>query len=420
VCYDVDIIGRASGREIITIDFDITSVKDRDGNVRFLVCEGRDVTEQRRLEREVVRQREERAEDLRRRTEEILDRVSDAFYAVDRELRIVYVNRRLEEWVQQSRQKLIGQRIEDVFPDVWNGDGESHRQRFAAMGDTLAARFKSFSEMLGAWIEGSIYRSDTGYSVYFQDISGRRLIEEELRRAAAHAEATALARSRLLAAASQDLRPPLNEIIHEMLQPATADAENSPRLARAQRAAGRLASALDKLTELAQLDSGQHEPQRRTFPIRELLEQISNTWAPLAREKGLGFELPASQELVHSDPEMLGTILQHLVGNAIGHTDRGRVWIDCRRRDEVLVIAVHDTGIGIPEDKLDAIFEEFQQLHPSRSDGMGLGLSIVRRTAGLLGHRTAVRSAPGEGSCFQIEVSSGSWRHVTHTPKGSG
>ena len=182
MCYDVDIIGRASGREIITIDFDITSVKDRDGNVRFLVCEGRDVTEQRRLEREVVRQREERAEDLRRRTEEILDRVSDAFYAVDRELRIVYVNRRLEEWVQQSRQKLIGQRIEDVFPDVWNGDGESHRQRFAAMGDTLAARFKSFSEMLGAWIEGSIYRSDTGYSVYFQDISGRRLLEEELRR----------------------------------------------------------------------------------------------------------------------------------------------------------------------------------------------------------------------------------------------
>jgi signal transduction histidine kinase len=112
---------------------------------------------------------------------------------------------------------------------------------------------------------------------------------------------------------------------------------------------------------------------------------------------------------------MLGTILQHLVGNAIGHTDRGRVWIECRRRDEVLVIEVHDTGIGIPEDKLDAIFEEFQQLHPSRSEGMGLGLSIVRRTAGLLGHRIAVRSAPGEGSCFQIEVPSGSWRHVTHT-----
>jgi signal transduction histidine kinase len=106
---------------------------------------------------------------------------------------------------------------------------------------------------------------------------------------------------------------------------------------------------------LGQLDSGQREPQRRTFPIRDLLERIKNTWAPLAREKELGFELPESQELVHSDPEMLGTILQHLVGNAIGHTDGGRVWIECRRRDEVLVIEVHDTGIGIPEDKLDAI-----------------------------------------------------------------
>jgi signal transduction histidine kinase len=108
-------------------------------------------------------------------------------------------------------------------------------------------------------------------------------------------------------------------------------------------------------------------------------------------------------------------MLQHLVGNAIGNTDRGRVWIECCRRDEVLMIKVHDTGIGIPEDKLDAIFEEFQQLHPSRSEGMGLGLSIVRRTAGLLGHCIAVRSAQGEGSCFQIEVPSGSWRHVTHT-----
>jgi two-component system CheB/CheR fusion protein len=112
---------------------------------------------------------------------------------------------------------------------------------------------------------------------------------------------------------------------------------------------------------------------------------------------------------------MLGTMLQHLVGNAIGNTDRGRVWIECCRRDEVLMIKVHDTGIGIPEDKLDAIFEEFQQLHPSRSEGMGLGLSIVRRTADLLGHCIAVRSAQGEGSCFQIEVPNGSWRHVTHT-----
>ena len=98
VRYDVDIIGRKSGNEIITIDFDIAPVKDRDGNVRFLICEGRDVTEQRCLEREVLRQREELARESRRSIE-ILDRVSDAFYAVDPELRIVYVNRRLEELI---------------------------------------------------------------------------------------------------------------------------------------------------------------------------------------------------------------------------------------------------------------------------------------------------------------------------------
>jgi PAS domain S-box-containing protein len=355
----------------------------------------------------------ERDQELRRRIEEILDRVSDAFYAVDLELRIVYVNRRLEELIQQPREELIGRSIGDVFPD--GSDGGNYRRRFAALGDAFSARFESFSEALGAWIEGTIYRSDRGYSVYLRDVTRQRRIEEELRWATAQAKAAALARSHLLATASRDLRKPLNVIMHDMLQAVARNTEHQQMLTQAQHAAARLASALDKLTELAQLDSAECEPQRRTFPLRELLEQIEGSWAPRAREREIGFEVPHSDELVHTDPEMLGMMLHHLVGNAIGYTDRGRVWLETRPRQERLVIEIHDTGLGIPEDKLDDIFKEFHQLHPSRSEGMGLGLSIVRRTAALLGHPIAVRSAPGQGSCFQIEVPSGSWRHVTHT-----
>jgi PAS domain S-box-containing protein len=356
-----------------------------------------------------------REQELRRQIEDILDRISDAFYAVDRELRVVYANRRLEELIQQPREELIGQRIADIFPNAWEGDWESYRRRFAAVGDALAARFESFSEALGAWIEGTIYRSDTGYSVYLQDVSGRRRIEEELRKVTGQAEAAALASTNLLAAASRDLRQPLDVIIHDVLQVAAQNSEHRQMLSQAQRAAGRLASALDKLTELAQLVSGAREPQRRTFLIREIFEQIRQSWVPAASERQIDFELSQSEELVHSDPQMLTIMLNHLVGNAIGFTERGRVWVECRRRDDMLAIEVHDTGIGIPEHKLDDIFKEFHQLHPSHSEGMGLGLAIVRRMADLLGHQIAVRSAPGEGSCFQIEVPMGSWRHVIHS-----
>ena len=138
-------------------------------------------------------------------------------------------------------------------------------------------------------------------------------------------------------------------------------------MVRAERAARRLASALDKLTELAQFDSGEREPQRRMFPIREVLEQIYDTWSPLAKERQLVFEVPQPRDLVHSDREMLAGVLHHLVGNAIENTERGRIWIECRRRDRVLVIEVHDTGRGIPDAEIENIFKEFHQLQPSVS-----------------------------------------------------
>jgi signal transduction histidine kinase len=115
---------------------------------------------------------------------------------------------------------------------------------------------------------------------------------------------------------------------------------------------------------------------------------------------------------------MLGTILDNLVGNAIKYTERGRVWVECHPADDTLAIEVHDTGIGIPQDRIEDIFKESHRLDPGDVAGIGFGLSIVTLTADLLGHRIAVRSAPGEGSCFQVDVPRGSWRHMrsAHAP----
>jgi two-component system, chemotaxis family, CheB/CheR fusion protein len=110
---------------------------------------------------------------------------------------------------------------------------------------------------------------------------------------------------------------------------------------------------------------------------------------------------------VHSDPRLLEQMIRNLLSNAVKYTERGGVLLGCRRRGDKLRIEVWDTGQGIPEGQLKAIFEEFHQLNNSareRERGLGLGLAIIQRLGDLLGHAIAVRSRPGQGSVFAIEV----------------
>ena len=110
---------------------------------------------------------------------------------------------------------------------------------------------------------------------------------------------------------------------------------------------------------------------------------------------------------ISSDPRLLEQMIRNLLSNALKYTRRGKVLLGCRRREGMLSIEIWDTGIGIPDEELQAIFEEYHQLDNAareRSRGLGLGLSIVQRLGNLLGHRVRVRSQPGKGSVFAIEV----------------
>jgi signal transduction histidine kinase len=107
--------------------------------------------------------------------------------------------------------------------------------------------------------------------------------------------------------------------------------------------------------------------------------------------------------MVVSDARMLSTILHNFVGNAVKYTDHGGIVVGCRRRASEVWVEVHDSGSGIPADKLETIFGEFQQLHPVR-EGFGLGLWIARSTADALGHKVSVRSIVGKGSRFRIII----------------
>jgi signal transduction histidine kinase len=179
---------------------------------------------------------------------------------------------------------------------------------------------------------------------------------------------------------------------------------DQPIIGRALAAATRLSQALDSILEASRLEFDGVEPKIRPFTIGPLLAELRDEHGPDARRKGLTFTIVGSSAYVVSDPMLLASILHNLVGNAIKYTERGGVLIGCRLHGDTLRIEVCDTGVGIPAEMLEAIFDEYRRLDPSHATGFGLGLAIARRTAELLGHELTVRSAQSKGSSFSLTV----------------
>ena len=168
-----------------------------------------------------------------------------------------------------------------------------------------------------------------------------------------------------------------------------------------------MSSLLDKLLDINQLEAGIVRPAIVDFPINRLLEEMRTEFTYHTETNGLGWRVVPSGLTVRSDPRLLEQIIRNLLSNAVKYTTEGTLLLGCRRRGDMLRIEVWDTGAGIPELELQAIFEEFHQLdNPARerSKGLGLGLAIVQRLSDLLGHKIDVRSRLGAGSVFSIEV----------------
>jgi signal transduction histidine kinase len=219
------------------------------------------------------------------------------------------------------------------------------------------------------------------------------------------AKRLAQAKMRLLATVGHDLRQPLTVVMG--MVDLVAQRVGEPEkilLSKATTAVERLQRGLEMMTEAARLEIGHVLPRVRPFPLRALLGELRDQHEAAAQRKGLALRVVPCGRVVVSDPELLGSILHNLVGNAIKYTQQGRIVIGCRRLGQTVLIQVCDTGIGIAPDQADSIFEEFRQLHPADSLGMGLGLAIAKRTADLLGHSLTVKSKLGRGSCFAVQI----------------
>jgi signal transduction histidine kinase len=211
--------------------------------------------------------------------------------------------------------------------------------------------------------------------------------------------------SRLMAVAGHDLKQPLQVMVIaiDRIRKKLSDPRDQERLSLAIDAGMRMAEELDRLAETSVLQTGLGAPQLKSFPVADIFESIIHNWHLHAEAKGLRLVVQPSNALIVSDPGMLRAIIGNLVGNAIKYTERGRVLVGCRKRGNHLSIEVLDSGSGIPAEQLGAIFDAFHQINPA-SEGLGLGLSIVRRTAEALGHEVALKSDLARGSHFTVLV----------------
>jgi two-component system, sensor histidine kinase len=164
---------------------------------------------------------------------------------------------------------------------------------------------------------------------------------------------------------------------------------------------------VDSLFDVSRLDSGTVKPEVTAFPMQLLLDQITVSYRRLAGVKGIALVVVPTDAVVRSDRVLLARMLSNLIQNAVRYTPSGQVKIGCQPAGDRLRIRIEDTGVGISQQDLSRIWQEFEQLHNPERDrrqGLGLGLSIVRRLATLLDHPVDVSSGPGQGSCFVVSV----------------
>ena len=248
-----------------------------------------------------------------------------------------------------------------------------------------------------------------GVVITFTDITDRRRAADAVQAARQQADLANAAKSRFLAAASHDLRQPLQTLalIQGLLAQTLQGKQPLQLLARFEETLDAMSGMLNTLLDINQLESGVVHAEQASFPVNELLERLQNEFIYHAQARGLTFHVVPCGLRVRSDPRLLGQIIRNLISNALKYTPRGKILLGCRRHGDMLSIEIWDTGIGIPEAELQAIFEEYHQIDNvarERSRGLGLGLSIVQRLGRLLGHQVRVRSRPGKGSVFAVEV----------------
>ena len=347
----------------------------------------------------------------------LLESAPDAMVIVSEDGEIEIVNQQAERLFGYRREEMLGQKIEMLLPDRYREEHVAHRSRYIntssvrpmGVGLELIGQRKDGSEFP---VEISLSPVQTAKSRFvssvIRDVTNRKRMEQQIIAAQEAAERANKANSAFLAAASHDLRQPVQalSLLNGALRRTVKDERALEMVESQERSLLAMTNLLNSLLDISRLDAGAVTPEFEEFPMQRLIDRLSPEFARQAQHKGLEFLSKPCGASVRSDPNLLGEIVQNLASNAIRYTDAGRISLTCRQEDGCCFLTVEDTGVGIDDDQLEAIFQEFHQVKSpgGNKEGFGLGLAIVRRLADLLDHTVEVRSELGRGSSFSIGI----------------
>ena len=348
-----------------------------------------------------------------------IETIGEAFVIYDAQDRLVYCNQQYRDVYSTSAPMMeTGRSFEEIIRY-----GVAHGQYPAAIGceeawiaERLASHRQSNREWTqhldnGRWLKIRERHTDSGLTVGFRiDVTDFQAAKQE-------AEAANMAKSRFLAIMSHEIRTPMNGILGMAQVLSTPGGEEADRLGYARtiyRNGQTLLTLLNDILDLSKIEAGKLELESITFLPGQIISQITSLFAPIVKAKDLTIESGWSGPRGHylGDPHRLTQMLSNLVNNALKFTNQGGIRIegrelDCTAQTASLEFSVHDTGVGVPEDKLALLFHPFSQTDSSTTrnyGGSGLGLSIVQSLAKAMGGEAGVHSEAGHGSRFWFRI----------------
>ena len=351
-------------------------------------------------------------------TQYLLRFAPDALIVVDERGIVRFANETVTQLFGYPTEQLIGAPLDLLVPERFRGRHGQHlggymrhpsnREMGARISELYARRADGTEFPAGIRLAPFKLGARTFVAAAIRDATERQQASAALVQAREEADRANRAKSRFLATASHDLRQPLQTIrlLNASLLRIVPQPDARKLLQHQEQAIDSMTRLLNALLDISRLESGAIEPRVTPVPLEETFRELRNEFGEVARARGLLLEIQPAPFVIATDRILFYQLLQNLVGNALKYTDRGRVEITCEAKSDTIAVTVRDTGIGIPGDKLERIFDEYYQVDTlgTKRMGVGLGLAIVKEVARLLGFTVRITSQVGEGTRATVGI----------------